>query len=99
MTGCAAEWLAERLTAQTSSEEQCGDEFASAGDANLAKMWWRCSCLARNQSNAIEGRGDHGHAIDWPHEARYPRLAVGSGLPPLRHAGLTGSMSAEMLVG
>jgi hypothetical protein len=49
--------------------------------------------LGRNHPNAIEGRGDHRHAIDGRREARHPRLAVGSVLPPLRHAALTGSMS------
>jgi hypothetical protein len=51
------------------------------------------SPLAGTIQTRSKGRGDHRHAIDGRREARHPRLAVGSVLPPLRHAALTGSMS------
>ena len=63
------------------------------GGSILQGLFAHLTALGSNHPNAIEGRGDHRHAIVGRREARHPRLVVGSVLPPLGHAELIGSMS------
>ena len=65
--------------------------FRDQGGRSTLKAYsptWQA--LGKNHPNAIEGRGDDRPSIDGRREVHHPRLAVGSVLPPLRHAQLGG---------